>query len=198
MFSRSLALEQRPKESFLLWGPRQVGKSALLHATYPSAVWLDLLKDRRVHALPAASRFCAKNWTPNPPNGPVIVDEVQKLPALLDEIHWLIEIVHPCSACADPAHASCGADTPTCWAVGRSATSCTVSCRVSFGRDFELLRALNHGGLPRHYLAESPSRLLAAYVDDYLKEEVASEGLVRNLPAFADFLNAAALADTNS
>ena len=44
MFSRSLFLEQRPKQSFFLWGPRQVGKTALLHATYPSAVWVDLLK----------------------------------------------------------------------------------------------------------------------------------------------------------
>ncbi len=55
---------------------------------------------------------------------------------------------------------------------------------------------LNHGYLPRHYLSESPKELLAAYVGDYLREEIAAEGLVRNLPVYSDFLSMAALADT--
>jgi predicted AAA+ superfamily ATPase len=63
------------------------------------------------------------------------------------------------------------------------------------GRDFELERMLNHGYLPRIYLSDRPQRLLAAYVGDYLKEEVAAEGLVRNLPAFSEFLNVASLSD---
>jgi uncharacterized protein len=196
MFSRSLVLEQRPKESFFLWGPRQVGKSALLRATYPSAVWIDLLKTdvyMRYLRHPALLR---EELDAKPPSGPVIVDEVQKLPVLLDEIHWLIEnrgiVFGLCGSSARKlrrGHANL---------LGGRAVRYELHGFVAneLGRDFQLLRALNHGGLPRHYLAESPSRLLAAYVDDYLKEEVANEGLVRNLPAFADFLNAAALADT--
>ena len=196
MISRNLALEQRPKESFFLWGPRQVGKSALLRTTYPSAVWLDLLKTdvcMRYLRHPALLR---EELDAKPPSGAVIVDEVQKLPALLDEIHWLIEnrgiVFGLCGSSARKlrrGHANL---------LGGRAIRYELHGFVAseLGRDFQLLRALNHGGLPRHYLAESPSRLLAAYVDDYLKEEVASEGLVRNLPAFADFLNAAALADT--
>ena len=59
----------------------------------------------------------------------------------------------------------------------------------------DIVRLVNHGYLPRIYEARRPPRLLDAYIDDYLKEEVAAEGLVRNLPAFADFLEAAALSD---
>jgi predicted AAA+ superfamily ATPase len=66
---------------------------------------------------------------------------------------------------------------------------------TELGDDFDLVRALNHGFLPRHYLAEQPARRLRSYVDDYLKEEILAEGLVRSLPPFATFLGAAALAD---
>ena len=196
MISRSLILEPRPRETFFLWGPRQVGKSALLRANYPSAGWIDLLKTdvyMRYLRRPALLR---EELDATPPVGPVIVDEVQKLPLLLDEIHWLIEnrgiVFGLCGSSARKlrrGHANL---------LGGRAVRYELHGFVAneLGRDFQLIRALNHGGLPRHYLAESPGRLLAAYVDDYLKEEVAAEGLVRNLPAFADFLSAAALADT--
>jgi uncharacterized protein len=196
MLSRSLALEAQPKETFFLWGPRQVGKSALLRATYPTALWLDLLKTdvyMRYLRRPALLR---EELEASPPTGPVIVDEVQKLPALLDEIHWLIEnrgiVFGLCGSSARKlrrGHANL---------LGGRAVRYQLHGFVSdeLGSDFQLQRALNQGGLPRHYLAESPGRLLSAYVDDYLKEEVAAEGLVRNLPAFADFLVAAALSDT--
>ena len=63
------------------------------------------------------------------------------------------------------------------------------------GAAFDLSRMLNHGYLPRIYQAARPRRLLDAYIADYLREEVAAEGLVRNLPAFSGFLDAAALSD---
>jgi hypothetical protein len=63
------------------------------------------------------------------------------------------------------------------------------------GRDFDLDRMLNHGYLPRIYEGSRPARMLDAYVADYLREEVAAEGLVRNLPTFSDFLDVAALSD---
>jgi len=66
---------------------------------------------------------------------------------------------------------------------------------AELGSQFDLLRMLNHGYLPRHYLSNAPRPLLRAYVNDYLKEEIANEGLVRNLPAFASFLNTAVLSD---
>jgi predicted AAA+ superfamily ATPase len=63
-------------------------------------------------------------------------------------------------------------------------------------KDFNLPQLLNSGYLPRHYLSDEPHRLIASYVADYLKEEIAAEGLVRNLPSFSNFLDAAALSDT--
>jgi predicted AAA+ superfamily ATPase len=63
------------------------------------------------------------------------------------------------------------------------------------GTDFDLVRLLNHGFLPRIYESARPQRLLAAYVGDYLKEEIAAEGLVRKLPTFSEFLGIAALSD---
>ena len=66
---------------------------------------------------------------------------------------------------------------------------------AELGEDFDLVRGLNHGWLPRHHRASAPRPLLRGYVDEYLKEELLAEGLTRNLPAFADFLEAAALSD---
>ena len=66
---------------------------------------------------------------------------------------------------------------------------------AELGDDFDLVRAANHGYLPPHYLDERPAGRIRSYVEDYLKEEIAAEGLTRNLSAFSGFLRAAALAD---
>jgi predicted AAA+ superfamily ATPase len=68
---------------------------------------------------------------------------------------------------------------------------------AELGREWDLIHAVNYGYLPRHYLAESPERLIRSYVQDYLKEEIVAEGLVRSLPAFSTFLEAAALSDAS-
>ena len=91
MFRRLLDLPQRPKHSFFLWGPRQTGKSWLLRRTYADANWIDLLKTddfvRYTHR-PALLREELERL----PRGTLtIIDEVQKVPLLLDEVHWLIE-----------------------------------------------------------------------------------------------------------
>jgi predicted AAA+ superfamily ATPase len=130
-----------------------------------------------------------------PSPGQIVIDEVQKVPALLDEVHWLLENrgIH---------FALCGSSARK---VRRGAANLLGGRAVRYellgltaaelGEEFDLERLLNHGYLPRIYQAERPQRLLAAYVGDYLKEEVAAEGLVRNLPVFSGFLNAAALSE---
>lgn len=124
-----------------------------------------------------------------------MIDEIQKLPALLDEVHWLIENrgLH---------FALCGSSARK---VRRGAANLLGGRAIRYelhgltaselGRDFDLDRLLNHGYLPRIYEASRPARMLDAYIADYLKEEVAAEGLVRNLPTFSDFLDVAALSD---
>ena len=89
----------------------------------------------------------------------------------------------------------CGEAQPTSWADARSRYELSGLTAGELGSDFDLDRILNHGYLPRMYESARPRRMLDTYVADYLREEIAAEGLVRNLPAFSDFLDAAALSD---
>lgn len=196
MFDRSIDLPAAPRTSFFLWGPRQTGKSSLLRARYPRAVWMDLLKSDEFVRYSSRPELLREELEARPTERLVVIDEVQKVPALLDEVHWLIEnkkvVFVLCGSSARKVrrgHANL---------LGGRALRHELFPLVSdeIGEDFDVIRAVNHGGLPRHYLAAAPARFLRAYVDDYLKEEVAAEGLVRNLPAFANFLAVAALSDT--
>jgi predicted AAA+ superfamily ATPase len=90
MITRILKLEEAATESIFLWGARQTGKSTLLNALFPDAVYYDLLKSdvfERLHRRPALLR---EELELSDPARLVIIDEVQKIPALLDEVQWLI------------------------------------------------------------------------------------------------------------
>lgn len=196
MLTRSLALPKVPEESFFLWGPRQVGKSSLLAATWPEARWIDLLQTEQYLRYLQNPGYLRDELRDAPPGTLVVIDEIQKVPALLDEVHWLIErrgvVFAMCGSSARKVrrgHANL---------LGGRALRRELFGLVSaeLGDRFDLARMANHGTLPRHYLSEGPARRLQAYVDDYLKEEIAAEALVRNLPAFAGFLRAAAIGDT--
>jgi predicted AAA+ superfamily ATPase len=193
---RALRLPDPGTETFFLWGPRQTGKSTLLRRSYPDALWIDLLKAdeyRRHLARPELLREELAEETNR--RRQVVVDEVQKVPALLDEVHWLHENrgVH---------FALCGSSARK---VKRGAANLLGGRAVRYelhgltaaelGVDFDLNRLLNHGYLPRIYQSARPRRLLEVYVGDYLKGEIAAEGLVRNLPVFSGFLDAASLGD---
>ncbi len=195
MFTRSLRLPAPGRETFFLWGPRQTGKTTILRTAYPEAPRIDLLKAdeyRRYLEHPELLREELRSGTPPPQ---VVIDEVQKVPALLDEVHWLHENLRT-------RFALCGSSARK---VRRGAANLLGGRAVRYelfgltaaelGREFDLVRLLNNGYLPPHYGTDRVDRLLASYVGDYLKEEVAAEGLVRNLPVFATFLGAAALAD---
>lgn len=197
MFKRALALPEPGVETFFLWGPRQTGKSTLLRETYGQGRWIDLLKAEEFRRYLARPELLRQELEAEPP-GPgeqIVIDEIQKVPALLDEVHWLIENrgLH---------FALCGSSARK---VKRGAANLLGGRALRYelhgltagelGGDFDLDRLLNHGTLPRIYEASRPARLLDAYVADYLKEEVAAENLVRNLPTFSDFLDVAALSD---
>ena len=196
MIKRKLNLPPPAEETFFLWGARQTGKSTLLRTTYPDAVWIDLLKAeefRRYLNNPELLR----QELPRKGDLPfVVIDEVQKLPCLLDEVHWLHEN-------RNVQFALCGSSARK---VKRGHANLLGGRAIRYEMlgftstelypDFDLNRLLNHGYLPRIYLAKQPRRLLNSYVANYLKEEIAAEGLVRNLPVFSNFLNLAALSDT--
>ena len=197
MFNRNLIPPKPGTETFFLWGPRQTGKSTLLRKHYPGDYWIDLLKSdefRRYATRPELLR--QELEADSDPGRQVVIDEVQKVPALLNEVHWLMENrgLH---------FALCGSSARK---VRRGAANLLGGRALrhelrgltagELADDFDLDRLLNTGYLPRIHQAARPRRLLDAYIADYLKEEVAAEGLVRNLPAFSGFLDAAALSDT--
>lgn len=196
MLQRSLSLPKSPTDSFFLWGPRQVGKSSLLMQAYPQARRIDLLLTEEYLRYLQRPGLLRDELRDAPPGTLTIIDEIQKVPALLDEVHWLIErqrqVFVLCGSSARKlrrGHANL---------LGGRALRHELFGLVSeeIGADLDLVRYANHGTLPRHYLAAQPASRLRAYADDYLKEEIAAEALVRNLPAFADFLRDAAIGDT--
>ena len=197
MFNRLLSLPPPGTETFFLWGPRQVGKSTLLRQQYPDARLIDLLKSdefRRYSTRPELLRQEIEAEAPGSARQ-IVIDEVQKAPALLDEVHWLMENrgLHFAMSGSSARKVKRGAAN----LLGGRALRYELRGLTAgeLGGDFDLDRLLNHGYLPRMYESNRPRRMLDAYVGDYLKEEIAAEGLVRNLPAFADFLDAAALSD---
>ena len=200
MFTRNLQLPAPGKESFFLWGPRQTGKTTLLRRRYSDCRWLDLLKSEeyiQYSTHPERLRQEIEAEGPNP-GQQIIIDEVQRVPDLLNEAHWLIEN-------RGIKFALCGSSARKVRRGGANLLGGRAFRYVlhgltagELGTDFDLDRLINHGYLPRAYESEEPTRLLDAYVADYLQEEIAAEGLVRNLPVFAHFLDAAALSDGES
>jgi uncharacterized protein len=198
MINRAIDLKALD-ESFFLWGPRQAGKTMLLKSTFPSAHYVDLLlSDQFVkyqtHPERLRQELLHLIERQTPPQI-VIIDEIQKVPALLDEVHWMIENWKlQFGLCGSSARKVRRGQANLLGGRARRFELHGLSA-VELGKEFDLVRMLNHGYLPRHYLSERPAALIRAYTTDYLKEEIAAEGLVRNLSAFADLIEAAALSD---
>lgn len=196
MYKRLLDLPRSPQTSFFLWGPRQTGKTTLLKACYPDAWRIDLLKtDELVRYLKQPS-LLREQVASLPAKTLVVVDEIQKAPVLLDEIHYLIQE-------RQTVFALCGSSARK---VRRGHANLLGGRAVRYellglvaeelGDDFTIERFVNTGPLPEHYGARDPALRLRSYVDDYLREEILQEGLTRQLPVFSDFLRLAAIGDT--
>lgn len=196
MINRFIDLPSPPNESFFLWGPRQAGKSYWLRNCYPHAYVINLLRSdifaKYVHS-PSLLREELLSLKTKPF---VIIDEIQKIPALLDEVHLLIE-EHGfhfglCGSSARKlkrGHANL---------LGGRALRYVLNgfSGAELGNEFSIQKILNHGYLPNMYLSTRPKALWRSYVGDYLKEEIAAEAATRNLPAFSEFLRLASLGDT--
>ena len=188
-YARTLRMDLPPGQSAFLWGPRKVGKSTLLRERFPDSARFDLLDTRlmleltrspwalsdRVRALASCVRA-----------RPIIIDEVQKAPAVLDEVHRLIEddglSFVLCGSSARKLRRA--GSNPLGGRAWRFALQPLAWPEVP---SFDILRALNRGLVPQHYNSSQYGRALAGYVEDYLKEEVFAEGLTRNVAAFARF-----------
>lgn len=128
------------------------------------------------------------------PDELVIIDEIQKLPALLDEVHWLMtnhQLRFILSGSSARKLKRSGANLLGGRAV-RKHLYPLVSAEIP---GFDLVKACNYGTLPRHYLGSNATKRIQAYVGDYLQEEIKAEALTRNLSVFTRFLEVAALSN---
>lgn len=189
-YKRILKIDLPESQSAFLWGARKTGKSTFLKKSFPSARYYDLLQSDLFLALTRTPELLRQElMDSNFQADLVILDEVQKIPPLLDEVHWLIE------------------NTRLRFILCGSSARKLKSHRVNMlgGRAwkyhlfplaypelpaFDLLKILNRGTLPSHYQSASPAKSLKAYLEDYLTLEIQAEGLVRNLPAFTRFMEA--------
>jgi uncharacterized protein len=194
MYIRKQIFEGLGKESAFLWGARQTGKSTLLKTLYPGAPCFDLLlgnEFERFQRYPSLIREIvqAAKFT-----GPIIVDEIQRVPALLNEIHWLIE--------NEKSQFILSGSSPR--KILRSGGNLLGGRAIRYELyplifpeipDFDLLTALNNGLLPRHYLTSRPEKLISAYIGSYLRDEIMAEAKIRNISSFSRFLEMAAFSN---
>lgn len=186
-----MCLKLPPNRSLFLWGPRKVGKSYWLHHHFSDTVYIDLL-NTDVFARFASQPSLLREHLAANPDKLVIIDEIQKIPVLLDEVHWLIEnagrqFILTGSSARKLKRGQANLLGGRAWR--------RVMTPLSFMevKGFDLQEVLHSGLLPPHFLSPDPSEDLRSYVADYLKEEIVAEAQVQNLPAFADFLRVAAI-----
>ncbi len=181
-----------PTRSILLLGPRGTGKSTWIRGRFPDAVVYDLLDTGEALRLHKAPQTLYRELAAHAPGGWAVVDEVQKVPALLDEAHRLIEsrgLRFVLSGSSARKLRRGGVNL----LAGRAVTVSMfplVSAELDFV--FDPRRALRFGMLPMAVAEDDPREYLRTYTETYLVQEIQAEALARNLGAFARFLEIAA------
>jgi predicted AAA+ superfamily ATPase len=185
-----LQIDLRRHNAAFLWGPRKVGKTTLLKQKFPNAHFVDLLQSDLKTSLLLRPSLLREDVAANHYEL-VVVDEVQKVPALLDEVHWCLENTKTrfilCGSSARKLkHGAANLLGGRTW---RFELFPLTTLEM---KEYRLERILNHGLIPLHYAEPAPERSLRSYVLDYIEQEIHAEALTRNVPAFAKFLEAVA------
>ncbi len=187
---RILDINLPVNRSAFLWGPRKTGKSYWINKHYKDVIIIDLLKtdvfaDYASRPLLLRERYQGYH-------GLVVIDEIQMVPDLLNEIHWLIEnsgvsflMTGSSARKLRRGHANL---------LGGRAWRYTMA-PLTYGetKGFDLEQVIISGLLPPHFLSPDPVQDLRSYVADYLKEEIAAEAVVQSMPTFSEFLRVASL-----
>ncbi len=183
-----------PKGSFFLFGARGVGKSTWARETFPGAHRFDLLDEGLFQSFLAAPALFGAELRTLEPGSWVVVDEVQRIPGLLNEVHRAIEELRL-------RFALLGSSARKLKTAGTNLLAGRALWRTMYpfvpqelGAAFDLESTLQFGSIPLVAASEDRAATLAAYVQLYLREEIRGEALVRNLPGFVRFLPIAALA----
>lgn len=177
-------------KSFFLFGPRGTGKTTWVKSVFADALYLDLLEAGLFNDL-LSNPQRLENLIPRDFKDWIIIDEVQRVPALLNEVHRLIE-KHKHKFILTGSNARKIRRKGPNLLAGRALTYFMHPLSaLELGKDFKLEHSLKYGQLPCAYTEADPERYLESYVRTYLEEEIQQEGLTRNLSGFARFLEAA-------
>ena len=181
----------QPIGSFFLFGPRGTGKTTWLRQNFPGALWLDLLDPLNQRNYLARPERLKELLAGNPTAQIVIIDEIQKVPALLDVVHQIVETDRSRRFILTGSSArKLRRDAANLLAGRLARAEMHPFTAAELGEAFDLPRALEIGMVPLVINAIDPQASLKAYATLYLREEVQSEALVRDIGAFARFLEA--------
>lgn len=177
--------------SFFLFGPRGTGKSTWLRSMRDKAIWIDMLDPETLRLFQARPERLQERIAAQPQITDVVIDEVQKVPALLDVVHKLVEGERPLRFILTGSSARKLRRGAANLLAGRlTELHMHPFMAAELGNVFQLQRALEIGLVPLVWGAAEPEHTLRAYASLYLQEEVQAEALVRNVGAFARFLEA--------
>ena len=194
MYHRIFDIENRLDEAMFLFGGRQVGKSTLLKERFPKAVYIDLLNSELRNRYRQHPEEFRESLLRHAPETLVVVDEIQKVPDLLDEVHWLMVnrgLFFVLSGSSARKLKKSGANN-----LGGRAIPETLFPLVSAEiPDFDLDRAIQNGMIPRHYMVANARNRLKSYIELYLKEEIIEEAAVQKVDDFIRFLEVAAISN---
>jgi len=194
MYERIFDIREQLDEAMFLFGARQVGKSTLLQRVFTDAVYYDLLIPGIRKSFKRNPDLFREALSSKPAGTLVIVDEIQKVPELLDLVHWLMVnkgLRFILSGSSARKLKQSGANT-----LGGRAEPRTLYPLVwPEVTDFQIDKAVQNGMIPRHYLAEDATDRIEAYVEVYIKEEIREEAFVQDIDAFERFMEVAAISD---
>jgi predicted AAA+ superfamily ATPase len=184
--------DEAKKKSLFLFGPRQTGKTFLLRHLFPHSLYYNLLFADVFLKLSQRPETIRETIGEGGIKMPVIIDEIQKMPVLLDEVHAMIEstgatFVLTGSSGRKLRHG--GANLLG----GRARTRHLFPLVFPEIPEYDFLRIVNYGSIPSIYTSDDPAEDLTSYCGNYLKEEIAAEGVVRKIESFSRFLQMAAL-----
>ena len=192
MISRILDKPLKRPKSFFLLGPRGTGKTHWARSHLPNALYFDLLKTETFISL-LANPSKLETMIPQEFADWIVIDEIQRIPELLNEVHRLIESKKYKFVLTGSSARNLRKKDVNLLA-GRALVYKMYPLTIlELGSNFNLEKALKYGQLPAAIFEDEPKDYLAAYVDTYLREEVMQEGLTRNIAAFSRFLEIASL-----
>jgi predicted AAA+ superfamily ATPase len=188
--NRLLHINLPTDKSAFLWGPRKVGKSFWIHHHYSQEIIIDFLKTDVFAEYVSRPSLLRERY--GQARKRIIIDEVQMVPAILNEVHWLIENNQVSFLLTGSSARKLKRNQANLLGGRAWRYTMTPLCFPEIN-NIDINHVMISGLLPSHLLSIDPIQDLRAYVADYLKEEIIAEAVVQNIPAFSEFLRIAAI-----